>query len=92
MLTGVMKDKDYNYIASRLSEIAESAVVITPDNPRALAAAEYADVLAEKGIKATAYQSVKDALEAGKALALENGTALVCLGSLYMYKEVADNI
>ena len=92
VLTGVMRDKDYNYIASKLSEIADRAVVITPDNPRALAADEYATVLSQKGIVATAYKSVGEALKAGKELAHKNSTALVCLGSLYMYKEVVDNI
>ncbi len=92
VLTGVMKDKDYHYIAGKLSEIADSAVVITPDNPRALNAEEYSNVLAEKGIEAKAYGNVKEALVAGKELALERDTALVCLGSLYMYKEVVDNI
>ena len=37
-------------------------------------------------------QSVKEALDSGKKLAKEQGTALICLGSLYMYKEVAENI
>ena len=92
VLTGVMKDKDYNYIASKLSEIADTAVVITPDNPRALDAKEYANVLSKKGIDARAYGSVAEALNAGKKLAEDNQTALVCLGSLYMYKEVVDNI
>lgn len=92
VLTGVMRDKDYFYISSRLSEIADSAVVITPDNPRALAADEYASVLSEKGIEAKAYGSVKEALDAGKKLAKDNDTALVCLGSLYMYKEVYENV
>ena len=92
VLTGVMKDKDYFYIASRLSEIAQSAVVITPDNPRALDAAEYAAVLAERGVEAKAYGTVSEALEAGKRLAEASHTALVCLGSLYMYKEVYENI
>ena len=92
VLTGVMKDKDYEYIASRLSEIADSAVVITPDNPRALDAAEYASVLAKRGVDARAYGSVAEALEEGKRLAQSANTALVCLGSLYMYKEVYENI
>ena len=92
VLTGVMKDKDYFYIASRLSEIAQSAVVITPDNPRALDAAEYAAVLAERGVEAKAYGTVSEALEAGKRLAEKSQTARVCLGSLYMYKEVYENI
>jgi len=92
VLTGVMKDKDYNYIAGKLSEIADSAAVITPDNPRALDAKEYAIVLTQKGIEATAYGSVPEALAAGKSLAKKKNTALICLGSLYMYKEVAENI
>ncbi len=92
VLTGVMKDKDYRYIAGKLSEIADSAVVITPDNPRALNAEEYAKVLAEKGIAAKAYEGVSEALAAGKELAQVKDTALVCLGSLYMYKEVVENI
>ena len=92
VLTGVMKDKDYVYIASKLAEVSDGAVVITPDNPRALDAVEYARVLAAKGVSAKAYNTVKEALEAGKRLATLNDTALVCLGSLYMYKEVADNI
>ena len=92
VLTGVMRDKDYFYIASKLSEIAESAVVITPDNPRALPASEYASVLAENGVNAAAYESVGEALASGKNLAAEKGTALVCLGSLYMYGEISDNI
>ena len=36
VLTGVLKDKDYAYIASRLAHIGERAFVLTPDNPRAL--------------------------------------------------------
>ena len=92
ILTGVMKDKDYTYIASKLSEISESAVVITPDNPRALDAKVYSKVLAAKGVIAKPYSTVAEALGAGKSLARELDTALVCLGSLYMYKEVADNI
>ena len=92
VLTGVMKDKDYLFISGKLSEIADSAVVITPDNPRALAAEEYAKVLAQRGIAATAYGSVAEAISAGKAVARKNNTALVCLGSLYMYKEVYENI
>lgn len=92
VLTGVMKDKDYNYIASKLSEISDTAVVITPDNPRAFEAKEYAAVLSQKGIDAKPYASVKEALAAGRKLAKDKDTALVCLGSLYMYKEVAENI
>ena len=92
VLTGVMKDKDYNYIAGKLAEISDCAVVITPDNPRALAACDYARVLQSNGVSAKAYATVKEALGEGKKLAEERNTALVCLGSLYMYGEISDNV
>lgn len=92
ILTGVMKDKDYNYIAGKFAEIADRAFTITPDNPRALPAEEYAKVLEGVGIKATSYASVASALDDAKKYAKETNTALLCLGSLYMYCEVIDKI
>ena len=35
---------------------------------------------------------VLEAVKAGKSLAAEKDLPLICLGSLYMYKEIADNI
>ena len=90
VLTGVMKDKDYNYIAGKFSEISDRAFTITPQNPRALPAEEYAKVLESKGIKATHYDSVTSALADAKAYAKSSGAPLVCLGSLYMYCEVIE--
>ena len=92
ILTGVMKDKDYNYIAGKFAEISDRAFTITPDNPRALPAEEYAKVLNGVGITATSYASVADALDEAKKYAKETNTALLCLGSLYMYCEVIDKI
>lgn len=90
VLTGVMKDKDYNYIASKFAEISDRAFTITPQNPRALPAEEYARVLEGVGIEATHYASVADALSDAKAYARSSGAPLVCLGSLYMYCEVIE--
>jgi dihydrofolate synthase/folylpolyglutamate synthase len=92
ILTRVMKDKDYNYIAGKFAEISDRAFTITPENPRALPAKEYAKVLDGVGIKATSYASVADALNEAKKYAKETSTALLCLGSLYMYCEVIDKI
>ncbi len=92
ILTGVMRDKDYRYIAGRLAEIAVSAYTVTPDNPRALDADEYAKVLSEKGVLAKGMATVTEALECAICDAHERESALVCLGSLYMYKEITDNI
>ena len=88
VLTGVMRDKDYEYVATRLSEIADRAFCIKPDNPRALDAQEYARVLECRGVQASAHDSVQEAFSRAKAFAKESGSVLVCLGSLYMYEQI----
>ncbi len=90
IFTGVLRDKDYSYIAERLSEVADRAFTITPDNKRALSGEEYAKVLCGYGVKAVACNSIKEALDKGKEAASEENTALCCLGSLYTYVEVID--
>ena len=88
VLTGVMRDKDYEYVASRLAEIATRAFCIKPNNPRALDAEEYARVLTRKGVQATHHDSVEDAFCQARAFACQTGCVLVCLGSLYMYEQI----
>ena len=89
ILTGVMKDKDYNYIAGKFAEISDRAFTITPDNPRALSANAYSKVFADKGISSVACESVADAVDAAVQWAKENKKPVISLGSLYMYCEVA---
>ena len=88
VLTGVLRDKDHAYIADRLSTVADRAFVITPDNPRALGASEYAAELCEKGVKATPCESIGKAYELAVKAAKEYDSAVVCLGSLYTYSEL----
>ena len=88
VLTGVLRDKDYSYIVKRLSEIAECATTITPDNPRALDGAQYASLLCEHGVDAEAAESIESALAIAIKKAKASGRALVCLGSLYTYVDV----
>lgn len=90
ILSGVMKDKDYKSIASDLSEIASRAYTVTPNNPRALDAKEYAEALSEKGICATPFSSLPDALKTALTDAKTDGVPLFCMGSLYMYSELMD--
>ena len=91
-VSGVLKDKDYRRIAKEISTVAEKVFTLTPDNPRALSAEEYANVYRECGIEAEPYKSIKDAVKAAKYEARGSGKALVCLGSLYIYSEVRDAI
>ena len=87
-LTGVLADKDYNYIASRIASVSERAFVISPDNPRALPAAQYAEVLSSHGLESIAFESLADAVKAAVSAAKKEGRALVCLGSLYLYGDI----
>ncbi|MBQ8302486.1 MAG: bifunctional folylpolyglutamate synthase/dihydrofolate synthase [Clostridia bacterium] len=88
VMTGVLRDKDYLEVAKSISEISDCAFTITPSNPRALSAEEYAAVLGGEGVNARACSSVSEALELGISAASDSDTALCCLGSLYTYCEI----
>ena len=87
ILSGVMADKDKGEMIQTLKEVAARAFAVTPNNPRALAAEEYAAQLASFGIPATAYASVIEGVRAAIESSKKEGIPLVCLGSLYLYEE-----
>ncbi len=89
IITGVMADKDYNYMAGRIASVAERVFCLTPDNPRALDAEKYAEVFRTLGVEAVACGSVDSTVAAAIKWAKENDMPIVSLGSLYMYCEVA---
>ena len=85
ILTGVMCDKDYRFIAKEIADIAKCVYCITPDNPRALSADEYCDVFKSLNVSSLAYNNIEHAfLSATK----ESDTPLICMGSLYMYSDI----
>ena len=90
VLTGVLRDKDYGIIADRLSEVAARAYTITPGNPRALPAREFANVLRHRGLVAVTSSSIKEALSRAMSAGLQDGTPVVVLGSLYTYSSVVE--
>ena len=92
LLTGVLRDKDYTAIAKDLSTVAKRAFTLTPDSPRALTAAEYSETLRSSGIESTAYETLSDALTAAMKSAKEDNVPLVCLGSLYVYSSLMDEM
>ena len=92
LLTGVLRDKDYTAIAKDLSTVAQKAFTLTPDSPRALSASEYAETLRGAGLEATAFDSLADALRTAQKAAKEDGVPLICLGSLYVYSTLMDEI
>ena len=92
VMTGVLRDKDYRAIASSLARVAASAFTMTPDNPRALPAEEYAEVLRESGVETTACESLSDALGRAREEAKRTNRPLFCLGSLYVYADLIKEI
>ncbi len=88
ILTGVLRDKEYEKIARRLSEVGAHAFVITPSNPRALPAAEYAQLLDSLGLASTPCKNVAEGVTLGLSMAKKSCRPLFILGSLYTYAEV----
>ena len=88
LVTGLLRDKDYELEAKILREIADFAYTITPSSERALSASDYQKVLSRHGFSAYATSSPKEALMLGMSKAKEIGSALICLGSLYVYSEI----
>ena len=92
IVTGVLRDKDYTYIAKMLSTVAMKAFTFTPDSPRALDASDYAKTLASAGLTAESSDTVRDALNKAKLYAIEHSRPVICAGSLYAYAEIIENI
>lgn len=87
-VSGVLADKEYEKIASDISEIADTVFTITPENPRALKAEKYAEVIAKNGTAALPCKDISEALKKAISLAEKTDKSIVILGSLYTYCEV----
>ena len=87
-VSGVLRDKEYEEIARIISTFAVRVYTVTPDNPRALGAEEYAEVFRKNGIEAIPSASIEKAVISAREAAREAGVPLICLGSLYTYSEV----
>ena len=86
-LIGVLADKDYPDMLSRLLPMSHSFYTITPDSPRALSAQDLASYLQGQGGRAVACANTREGLE--MALAQAGPEDIVCAcGSLYMLGEV----
>ena len=87
LLTGVLADKLQPEMLRQFTGISTDMVTVTPDSPRALSAAEYAEALIQLGAHATAADSLPDGLDKARALAGEDGV-IVAAGSLYFAGEL----
>ena len=88
LLSGVMADKDYTAMVRRMCEVAARVFTVRPDNSRAMAAEDYAEVFRAEGVAAQGYDTVEAAIHAAMDACQEHKKALLTLGSLYMYGEI----
>ena len=82
LLTGVLEDKLQPEMLGMLASLGECIVTVTPDNPRAMQAAELAQRLNAVGGCAQAADSLEEGLAKAQALAGETGI-IIAAGSLY---------
>ena len=82
LLTGVLREKLTEEMLDCLQSVADEAVTVTPDSPRALKAEELAGLLREKGMNTYAAKNLKEGLAQALELAGEDGIVLAT-GSLY---------
>ena len=82
LLSGVLADKLQSEMLSQMVHIAGDIVTVTPDTPRAMAAADYAARLNECGGHASPAATLEEGLQRALALAGPEGV-VIAAGSLY---------
>lgn len=92
VVSGVLRDKEYEKIAADIAAVSSEVYTITPPSPRALNAAEYADVLRKNGAFAKPCEGMSEAISLAKRSAKEQGKTVFILGSLYTYAEAISAI
>lgn len=83
IVTGVMRDKDYDTMYRRLAPFAKSFCTVTPANARALPAEELAEHLKQYGVPVTVTTSIDEAASYIRTQ-LESGENVLVTGTLYM--------
>ena len=88
-LVGVLRDKDYAGIFSRLDSVADEYICVTPDSPRALPAEDLASWLSEHYKKPVcACASVREGIDTAFICSAKKDAVICATGSLYLAGEV----
>ncbi|SUB75049.1 bifunctional folylpolyglutamate synthase/dihydrofolate synthase [Peptoniphilus indolicus] len=82
----ILKDKDYNYVISKLSSIADELIITNIDNPRAFELEDLKKEVLKKTENVTAIADRIEAYEYSKSRAKDGDLVLWC-GSLYLIRE-----
>ncbi len=70
LLVGVMADKDYLTMMETMFPIAEEFICVTVENARALQGSQLAEQISARGVKATSYEDLGQALKVAKEKAI----------------------
>ena len=88
ILSGVLRDKDFNQMYKDMVPFATEMVTVTPNNPgRAMPAAELKEYLEQFGKPVTACDKIADGVKLAKQKAGKDGVVLA-YGSLYMVGDI----
>ena len=85
-----MRDKDFSAMADLLSPIAKTVYTVSGGMPRSLSPERWAECFTARGVKALACPEPDAGIRRAIAESREEGVPLLCLGSLYLYRAVAE--
>lgn len=88
ILMGVMADKEYERMIEVLQPFTAAVYAVTPANPRSLPGPELAACFQRYGVEAaSAFDSVREAVNRALEDSLRDHMPLMMLGTLYLYEE-----
>ena len=87
-----MADKDYDDMLDQILPMAREVNCVTPNNPRALAADKLAEIIRERGVTATPFETIGEAVDSVLEKAKVADTSATALGSLYMIGDIKSYI
>ena len=90
IISGVMKDKNVDEMLPVISEVANKAFCVKPDNPRSMDSRVYADYFERFGIEAYAFDTIEEGVKTALAESKKDNVPLISLGTLYMYGDIRD--
>ena len=88
LLMGVLRDKDYKGIVQTLAPLFDAFVTVTPDTPRALPAAELAELFADTGKEVQVCSSIQEGVRTAMDIADKLEGMVCACGSLYICGDI----
>ncbi len=92
VLCGMMRDKDVHQAAHLICERTTEVFLVRPDSPRSISGKDFSSLFLEYGVVPKYQNSVHDALLLASRRALELSVPLLVIGSLYLYREIRDEL